>query len=74
MTNTPDLNLCVQTTPVQRINFFYSNLSTTTGNTNELSKDIRDTIAVLHKTGMGYETNSKKLYEKVRTVGVIIWN
>lgn len=69
MTNTPDLNLCVQTTPVQRINFFYSNLSTTTGNTNELSKDIRDTIAVLHKTGMG-----KKLYEKVRTVGMIIWN
>lgn len=69
MTNTPDLNLCVQTTPVQRINFFYSNLSTTTGNTNELSKDIRDTIAVLHKTGM-----AKKLYEKVRTVGMIIWN
>lgn len=72
MTNTPDLNLCVQTTPVQRINFFYSNLSTTTGNTKELSKDIRDTI--VDKTGMGYKTNSKTLYEKVRTVGVIIWN
>ncbi len=40
--------------------------------TKELSKDIRDKIVDLHKTGMGYKTIAKKLGEKVTTVGVII--
>ena len=42
------------------------------GKTKELSKDIRDKIVDLHKAGMGYKTISKKLNEKVTTVGAII--
>ncbi len=38
--------------------------------TKELSKDVRDKIVDLHKTGMGYKTITKQLGEKV-TVGVI---
>lgn len=42
------------------------------GKTKELSKDVRDKIVDLHKAGMGYKTISKKLNEKVTTVGAII--
>uniref|UniRef100_A0AAZ3RX38 Transposase Tc1-like domain-containing protein n=1 Tax=Oncorhynchus tshawytscha TaxID=74940 RepID=A0AAZ3RX38_ONCTS len=38
----------------------------------ELSKDVRDKIVDLHKTGMGYHTIAQQLDEKVTTVGVII--
>ncbi len=38
----------------------------------ELSKDVRDEIVDLHKTGMGYKTIVKQLGEKVTTVGAII--
>ncbi len=38
----------------------------------ELSKDVRDKIVDLHKTGMGYKTIAKQLGEKVTTVGAII--
>ncbi len=38
----------------------------------ELSKDVRDNIVDLHKTGMGYKTIAKQLGEKVTTVGAII--
>ncbi|XP_074551362.1 uncharacterized protein LOC141808592 [Halichoeres trimaculatus] len=40
--------------------------------TKELSKDVRDKIVDLHKAGTGYKTISKKLNEKVTTVGAII--
>ncbi len=40
--------------------------------TKELSKDVRDKIVDLHKAGIGYKTISRKLGEKVTTVGVII--
>ncbi len=40
--------------------------------TKELSKDVRDKIVDLHKTGMGYKTIAKQLGEKVTTVGAII--
>ncbi len=40
--------------------------------TKELSKDARDKIVDLHKTGMGYKTIAKQLGEKVTTVGAII--
>ncbi len=40
--------------------------------TKELSKDVRDKIVDLHKTGMGYKTIVKHLGEKVTTVGAII--
>ena len=43
------------------------------GKTKELSKDVRDKVVELHKAGMGYKTISKKLNEKVTTVGAIIW-
>ncbi|KAI4903007.1 hypothetical protein NFI96_012034, partial [Prochilodus magdalenae] len=42
------------------------------GKTKELSKDVRDKIVDLYKAGMGYKAISKKLDEKVTTVGVII--
>ena len=42
------------------------------GKTKELSKDIRDQIVDLHKAGMGYKKISKKLGEKLTTVGSII--
>ncbi|KAJ8389963.1 hypothetical protein AAFF_G00112480 [Aldrovandia affinis] len=42
------------------------------GKTKELSKDIRDKIVDLHKTGMGYKTIGKQLGEKESTVGAII--
>ncbi len=42
------------------------------GKTKELSKDTRDTIADLHKAGMGYRTIGKQLGEKATTVGAII--
>ena len=42
------------------------------GKTKELSKDIRDKIVDLHKTGMGYKKISKQLGENVTTVGAII--
>ena len=42
------------------------------GKTNELSKDIRNKIVDLHKTGMGYKKISKQLGEKFTTVGAII--
>ena len=42
------------------------------GKTKELSKDIRDKIVYLHKTGMGYKTIGKQLGEKESTVGAII--
>uniref|UniRef100_A0A803JLA2 Transposase Tc1-like domain-containing protein n=1 Tax=Xenopus tropicalis TaxID=8364 RepID=A0A803JLA2_XENTR len=42
------------------------------GKTKELSKDVRDRIVDLHKAGMGYKTISKKLGEKVTTVGAIV--
>ncbi|XP_068112734.1 zinc finger protein 585A-like [Hyperolius riggenbachi] len=42
------------------------------GKTKELPKDVRDKIVDLHKDGMGYKTISKKLSEKVTTVGAII--
>uniref|UniRef100_A0A803K637 Transposase n=1 Tax=Xenopus tropicalis TaxID=8364 RepID=A0A803K637_XENTR len=42
------------------------------GKTKELSKDVRDKIVDLHKAGMGYKTISKKLGEKVTTVGAIV--
>ncbi len=32
--------------------------------TKDLSKDVRDKILVLHKTGMGYKTIVKQLGEK----------
>lgn len=47
-----------------------SNLSTTAATTKELSKDK---IVDLHKAVMGYMTISKKLSEKVTTIGEIIW-
>lgn len=37
--------------------------STTIGQTEKLSKDVRDTIVDLHKAGMGYNTISKMLAE-----------
>ncbi len=37
----------------------------------ELSKDARDKIVDIHKTGMGYKTIVKQLGEKVTTVGAI---
>ncbi len=40
--------------------------------TKELSKDVRDKIVDLHKTGMGYKTIAKQLGEKLTAVGVII--
>ncbi len=40
--------------------------------TKELSKDARDKIVDLHKTGMGYKAIPKQLGEKVTTVGAII--
>ncbi len=40
--------------------------------TKELSKDVRDKIADLHKAGKGYKTIAKQLGEKVTTVGVNI--
>ncbi len=40
--------------------------------TKELSKDVRDTIVDLHKTGMGYKTIAKQLGKNVTTVGAII--
>ncbi len=40
--------------------------------TKELSKDVGDKIADLHKTGMGYKTIAKQLGEKVTIVGAII--
>ncbi|XP_062843476.1 interferon-induced very large GTPase 1-like [Trichomycterus rosablanca] len=42
------------------------------GKTKELSKDVRDKTVDLHKAGMGYKAISKKLDEKVTTVGAII--
>ena len=42
------------------------------GKTKELSKDIRDKIVDLHKTGMGYKKISKQLGEKLTTVGAIL--
>lgn len=44
----------------------------TMGKTKELSKVVRDKIVDLHKAGMGYKAISKKLDEKVTTVGAII--
>ncbi|KAK3523183.1 hypothetical protein QTP86_021723, partial [Hemibagrus guttatus] len=44
----------------------------TMAKTKELSKDVRDKIADLHKAGMGYKTIAKQLGEKVTTVGAII--
>ncbi len=41
-------------------------------NTKELSKDVRDKIVDLHKAGMGYNTITKQLGEKVTTVSAII--
>ena len=41
------------------------------GKTKELSKDIRDKIVDLHKTGMGYKKICKQLSEKLTTVGAI---
>ncbi len=40
--------------------------------TEELSKDVRDEIVVLHKAGTGYKTIAKQLVEKVTTVVVIV--
>ncbi len=40
--------------------------------TKELSKDVRDKIVDLHKTGIGYKTIMKQLGEKVTTVDAII--
>ncbi|KAF4086538.1 hypothetical protein AMELA_G00084580 [Ameiurus melas] len=40
--------------------------------TKELSKDVRDKLVNLHKSGMGYKTITKQLGEKVTTVGAII--
>ncbi len=40
--------------------------------TKELSKDVRDKIADLHKAGMDYKTIAKQLGEKVTTAGAII--
>ncbi len=40
--------------------------------TKELSKDVRDKIVDLHKAGIGYKTITKRLGEKVTTVGAII--
>lgn len=40
--------------------------------TKEPSKDIRDTIVDLHKTGTGYKSISKKPGEKVTTAGALI--
>ncbi len=40
--------------------------------TKEPSKDVRDKIVNLHKSGMGYKTIAKQLCEKVTTVDVII--
>ncbi|KAI4876413.1 hypothetical protein NFI96_000578 [Prochilodus magdalenae] len=42
------------------------------GKTKELSKDVRDRIVDLYKAGMGNKAISKKLDEKVTTVGAII--
>ncbi len=44
----------------------------TMAKTKELSKDVRDKIVDLHKTGMGYKTIDKQLGKKVTTVGAII--
>ena len=38
----------------------------------ELSKDIRDKIVYLHKTGMGYKIIGKQQGERESTVGTII--
>ncbi|KAK3525259.1 hypothetical protein QTP86_024922, partial [Hemibagrus guttatus] len=54
-------------TPVHRSNQSDTKLSTMT-KTNELSKDVRDKIADLHKAGMGYKTISKQLGEKTPLV------
>ncbi len=40
--------------------------------TKELSKDVRDKIVDLYKSGMGYKTIAKQLGEKVTTVDAII--
>ncbi len=50
----------------EAINQSFSKLSTMT-ETKELSKDVRDKIVDLHKTGMDYKTISKQLGEKVTT-------
>src|SRR4029434_4140599 len=42
------------------------------GKTKELSKDVRDKIVDLHKSGMGYKTTGKQLGEKQTTIGAII--
>ena len=42
------------------------------GKTKDLSKDIRDKILDLHKAGMGYMKISKRLGEKLTSVGAII--
>lgn len=42
------------------------------GKNNDSSEDIRDKIVDMYKSGMGYETISKKLIEKVTTAGAII--
>ena len=42
------------------------------GKTKELSRDISEKIVDLHKAGMGYKKISKKLGEKLTTVGEII--
>lgn len=50
ITDSPDLNVNVQITSVQKVSFFQSNLSTT--KTTELSKDIKSNIVDLHEAGM----------------------
>lgn len=50
ITDSPDLNVNVQITSVQKVSFFQSNLSTT--KTTELSKDIKGNIVDLHEAGM----------------------
>ncbi|XP_061780249.1 small acidic protein-like [Nerophis lumbriciformis] len=52
--STPQVNA----TFLQQNSLFHANLSTTTGKTKELSKDLRDKIVDLHKIGMGYKTVS----------------
>src|SRR4029434_10988746 len=42
------------------------------GKTKELSKDVRDKIVDLHKSGMGYKTTGKQLGEKQTTIGAIV--
>ncbi|KAK1791345.1 hypothetical protein P4O66_013351, partial [Electrophorus voltai] len=47
-----------------KISLFLSNLSTSTGKTKELSKDVRGKIVDLHKAGMGYKNIGKKLAKR----------